>query len=490
MKLEVQIIPVSDVARPKRFCQCLGWRLDDVAPLDGLRIVQFTPPGSGSSVTFGTGLTTAAPGSVEAGLIVSDIVAARHDVAGRGIDASELWHGPPFPPEARQLGPDPERTSCGSFFSFGDPDGNAWLVQELTTRLPGRIDAAGTAFGSTADLASALRRAEAAHVEHQRPTGGSHLFHRSDQDENWPAWYAEYMVAEQAGTDLRAWSGSWSHFSVDRHSPVYCRVRFDHPLINTITATAVAELIVSELATNAIQHGSTDLYRRPVPAPRSSARRPDGTPPDDDGAPSDDDLLRMHVEGDPDAFGALFRRHRDQLWAVAIRTLGDREEAADALQDAMVSALRRAGTFRGDSAVMTWLHRIVVNACLDRMRRRAARPASGGHDDDTLDTLAGSGRLSDPSRTTDTALDVRAALRRLVPEQHAALVLVDMLDYPIPDAAEALGVSQGTVKSRAARGRARLLPMLAHLRPGSDRRDRAAGLTSTRRTRPATPPRR
>jgi RNA polymerase sigma-70 factor (ECF subfamily) len=277
-------------------------------------------------------------------------------------------------------------------------------------------------------------------------------------------------------TGSEAWSGSWSHFSVDRRSPVYCRVTSD-PLINTITATAVAELNVSELATNAIRHGSTDLYRRPVPAPGSvSARRPDGTAPDDSGAPSDDDLLRMHVVGDPDAFGALFRRHRDRLWAVAIRTLGDREEAADALQDAMVSALRRAGTFRGDSAVMTWLHRIVVNACLDRMRRRAARPASGGHDDDALDRLAGSSRLSDPSGTTDTALDVRAALRRLVPEQQEALVLVDMLGYPIVDAAEALGVSQGTVKSRAARGRARLQLMLAHLRPGRDRRDQAAAV--------------
>ncbi len=233
----------------------------------------------------------------------------------------------------------------------------------------------------------------------------------------------------------------------------------------------------SELATNARQHGSTDLYRRPVPVPGSvSARRPDGTAPDDPGAPSDDDLLRMQVEGDPDAFGALFWRHQDQLWAVAIRTLGDPEDAADALQDAMVSALRRAAAFRGDSAVMTWLHRIVVNACLDRMRRRAARPASGGHDDDTLDTLAGSGPLSDPSGTTDTALDVRAALGRLVPEQQAALVLVDMLGYPIADAAEVLGVSEGTVKSRAARGRARLLPRLAHLRPARDRRDRAAGV--------------
>jgi RNA polymerase sigma-70 factor, ECF subfamily len=223
--------------------------------------------------------------------------------------------------------------------------------------------------------------------------------------------------------------------------------------------------------------GGTDLYRRPVPAPGSvSARRPDGAAPDDNGDPSDDDLLRMHVEGNTDAFGTLFRRHRDQLWAFAIRTLGDREEAADALQDAMVSALRRAATFRGDSAVMTWLHRIVVNACLDRMRRRAARPASGGHDDDTLDTLAGSLRLSDPSGPTDTALDVRAALRRLVPEQQAALVLVDMLGYPIAAAAEVLGVSEGTVKSRAARGRARLLPRLAHLRPGLGRRDRATGV--------------
>ena len=273
-------------------------------------------------------------------------------------------------------------------------------------------------------------------------------------------------------TGSAAWSGSWSHFSVDRRTPVYCRVTFDHPPINTITAKTVAELNVSELATNGIRHGST----RPAPAPGSvSARRPDGTAPDDNGARSDDDLLRMHVGGDPDAFGALFGRHRDRLWAVAIRTLGDPEEAADALQDAMVSALRRAATFRGDSAVTTWLHRIVVNACLDRMRRRAARPTSGGHDDDALDRLAGSGRMSDPSATTDTALHVRAALRRLVPEQQAALVLVDMLGYPIADAAEELGVSQGTVKSRAARGRARLLPMLAHLRPGRNRRDQAAG---------------
>ena len=203
MHLEVDIIPVSDVDRSKQFYQRLGWRLDgDVAPLDGLRIVQFTPPGSGTSVTFGQGLTTAAPGSAEGGLTVSDIVAAHDELAGRGIDVSEIWHGPPFPAEARQPGPDPERTSYGSFCSVTDPDGNTWLVQEVTTRLPGRIDAAGTEFASTADLADALRRAEAAHAEHEKRTGRSHLFHRPGQDWDWPACYAAYMAAEQAGTDL------------------------------------------------------------------------------------------------------------------------------------------------------------------------------------------------------------------------------------------------------------------------------------------------
>jgi catechol 2,3-dioxygenase-like lactoylglutathione lyase family enzyme len=203
MHLEVQIIPVSDVDRAKQFYQRLGWRLDDdIAPLDGLRIVQFTPPGSGTSVTFGHGLTTAAPGSAEGGLIVFDIEAAHDELTSRGIDASQIWHGPPFPPEARQPGPDPERTSYGSFCSFTDPDGNTWLVQEVTTRLPGRVDATAPTFASTADLASALRRAEAAHAEHEKRTGRSHLFHRSGQDENWPAWYAAYLVAEQAGTDL------------------------------------------------------------------------------------------------------------------------------------------------------------------------------------------------------------------------------------------------------------------------------------------------
>jgi len=181
-KLEVQIIPVSDVDRAKQFYQRLGWRLDDdVAPLDGLRIVQFTPPGSAASITFGTGLTTAAPGSAEGGLVVADIEAARDDLAGRGIDPSGIWHGPPFPAEARQPGPDPERTSYGSFFYFTDPDGNTWLVQEVTVRLPGRVELAAPAFASAADL-----------------------FHRPGQDEDWPGRYAAYMVAEQAGADLPA----------------------------------------------------------------------------------------------------------------------------------------------------------------------------------------------------------------------------------------------------------------------------------------------
>jgi catechol 2,3-dioxygenase-like lactoylglutathione lyase family enzyme len=139
MKLEIQVIPVSDVDRAKAFYEQLGWRLDDdVAPLDGLRIVQFTPPGSGTSITFGHGLTTAAPGAAEAGLVVSDIEAAHDGLVRRGIDVSDVWHGPPFPVEARQPGADPERTSYGSFCSFNDPDGNVWLVQEVTTRLPGR----------------------------------------------------------------------------------------------------------------------------------------------------------------------------------------------------------------------------------------------------------------------------------------------------------------------------------------------------------------
>ena len=171
------------------------------------------------------------------------------------------------------------------------------------------------------------------------------------------------------------------------------------------------------------------------------------------------------MTGDAEAFGQLFLRHRDRLWAVALRTMGDADEAADALQDAMISAFRRAADFRGDSAVTTWLHRIVVNACLDRMRRRATRPTATEHD---LDLLARTPQ-ADPDR--DAALDVLAALRTLGPEQRAALVMVDMLGYSVADTAEILGVSPGTVKSRCARGRARLLPQLAHLRnqPGVPR---------------------
>jgi catechol 2,3-dioxygenase-like lactoylglutathione lyase family enzyme len=153
MKLEVLIIPVSDVDRSKEFYERLGWRLDrDVAPMEGLRIVQFTPPGSGTSVTFGQGLTTAAPGSAEGELVVSDIEAAYDELVGRGIEVSDIWHGPPFPVEARQPGPDPERTSYRSFSSFTDPDGNTWLVQEVTTRLwtaPRWLNAAETGYQSS-----------------------------------------------------------------------------------------------------------------------------------------------------------------------------------------------------------------------------------------------------------------------------------------------------------------------------------------------------
>jgi RNA polymerase sigma-70 factor, ECF subfamily len=207
--------------------------------------------------------------------------------------------------------------------------------------------------------------------------------------------------------------------------------------------------------------------------PRTSLDTPPG------GGPSDADLLQMHIDGDPEAFGTLFKRHKDRLWAVAVRTLADPEDAADALQDAMISAFRRASSFRGDSAVTTWLHRIVVNACLDRMRRRSTRPTASGQDEEVLDALASGRSLSDPSGTSDTAMDVAAAMRHLVPDQRAALVLVDMLGYSIADAAAVLGVSEGTVKSRAARGRARLLPRLAHLRAGSispeDGRNRVTG---------------
>jgi RNA polymerase sigma-70 factor, ECF subfamily len=173
---------------------------------------------------------------------------------------------------------------------------------------------------------------------------------------------------------------------------------------------------------------------------------------------SDQELLRRHVAGDSDAFGELFRRYRDRLWAVALRTVCDPEEAADALQDAMVSAFRRAGDFRGESAVTTWLHRIVVNASLDRLRRRATLSAG---DEQAFEALVA--QDGDPARIVDTRLDVDAALRILPPQQRAALVVVDMLGFSVADAATILGTSPGTVKSRCARARARLLPYVAHL---------------------------
>lgn len=185
---------------------------------------------------------------------------------------------------------------------------------------------------------------------------------------------------------------------------------------------------------------------------------------------TDDDaaLLARHVAGDRDAFGYLVDRHRDRLWAVALRTLGDREEAADALQDALVSAFRAAHTFQGRSAVTTWLHRIVVNACLDRARRTASRRTKPLDDDpQRLDTLVGSAEPADsPVVRAELHRELAAALDELAPEQRAALVLVDMQGYPVAEAAELLGVPVGTVKSRCARGRARLLPLVRHLREG------------------------
>jgi RNA polymerase sigma-70 factor (ECF subfamily) len=171
--------------------------------------------------------------------------------------------------------------------------------------------------------------------------------------------------------------------------------------------------------------------------------------------PDDVALLRAHAAGDRQAFAELVRRHQDRLWAVALRTLGDREDAADALQEALISAYRSAHRFRGDSAVTTWLHRIVVNACLDRVRRRAARPTV---------PLAGTEPRPVAPVDSDTALDVRAALSRLPVEQRAALVLVDVQGYSVAEAATVLGVAEGTVKSRCARGRARLAALLGYLR--------------------------
>jgi catechol 2,3-dioxygenase-like lactoylglutathione lyase family enzyme len=203
LKLEAVVIPVSNVDRAKEFYGNLEWRLDaDFRFENGFRVVQFTPSGSGCSVQFGTNITSAEPGSAQGlYLIVSDIEAAREGLVARGVKVSEVFHaespGAQFQPEGtngRVRGPAPNHASYGSFATFRDPDGNGWLLQEITTRLPGRIDTAETGFVSTADLASALRRAESAHGEHERRTG--------QRDANWPDWYAAYMVAEQAGTQL------------------------------------------------------------------------------------------------------------------------------------------------------------------------------------------------------------------------------------------------------------------------------------------------
>jgi catechol 2,3-dioxygenase-like lactoylglutathione lyase family enzyme len=201
MKFEVVVIPVSDVDRAKRFYGSLGWWLDaDVVTGDDFRVVQFTPPGSGSSIIFGKNVTSAKPGSAQGlHLIVSDIGAARDELVGRGVEVSEVFHdiGGVFHhagADGRVSGPDPDRRSYGSFASFSDPDGNGWLFQEVTTRLPGRIDRAAATFASASDLASALRRAAAAHGRHEERTG--------EADPNWPDWYAEYMVREQGGEEL------------------------------------------------------------------------------------------------------------------------------------------------------------------------------------------------------------------------------------------------------------------------------------------------
>ncbi len=199
MKLEVVTVPVSDVDRAKEFYGGrLGWRLDADFRQGDDRAIQFTPPGSPCSVHFGKNLTSAAPGSAQSvWLIVSDIQAARDQLLGRGVEVSEVFHFAGFnrlDPKGRLRGPDPDGHTYASFVSFSDPDGNGWLLQEITTRLPGRIDPGATSFGSASDLASAFRRAEAAHGEHEKRTG--------ERDANWPEWYAAYMVAEQAGTEL------------------------------------------------------------------------------------------------------------------------------------------------------------------------------------------------------------------------------------------------------------------------------------------------
>ena len=187
MKVEVLVIAVSDVERAKEFYSKLGWRLDQTPP----GIVQFTPHGSWCSVQFGTKLTSAAPGSSKGYLIVSDIGAAREALVAAGIEVGEIFH---LGPDGPVSGPEPEHRSYRSRAVFSDPDGNVWLLQEITSRLPGRVDAGPTSFSSASDLASALRRAEAAHGEHEKRIGAA--------DRNWPDWYAKYIVAEQAGTGL------------------------------------------------------------------------------------------------------------------------------------------------------------------------------------------------------------------------------------------------------------------------------------------------
>src|SRR5919197_6434745 len=200
VKLEVVVIPVSDVDRAKAFYEGLGWRLDaDFADDRGFRIVQLTPPGSACSIQFGSKVTSAPLGSAtNIYLVVPDVQAARDAVAALGVAVSDVFHegslGDRFDPDARVAGAAPDGATYGSFASFSDPDGNTWLLQEITRRLPGRIDAGVTAFGSTDELAAAMRRASVAHGEHEKRTGG--------YDENWPDWYAAYMAAEQAGTEL------------------------------------------------------------------------------------------------------------------------------------------------------------------------------------------------------------------------------------------------------------------------------------------------
>lgn len=191
---------------------------------------------------------------------------------------------------------------------------------------------------------------------------------------------------------------------------------------------------------------------------------------------SDKDLLARHVAGDKDAFGEIVRRHRDRLWAVALRTLGDREEAADAVQDALVSAYRAAHTFRGQSAVTTWLHRITVNACLDRARKAASRKTSPIDDAERLDQLLEPEEsAAEPVERGDLHRELVEALATLPHDQRAALVLVDMQGYPVAEAARVLDVPSGTVKSRCARGRARLLPLLTHLRTETRARGAKSG---------------